>query len=146
MHGLGSSAKRLSYVKALTRCMAHTRPRRVRYAALRVVSEAREELASMTNSDSASLDVDTTLLDGLSHALLTVVRTNHDQKMQDSTSDAYSAAIPNDHYLRLIFALQKNDEWCKRLASGGHLEWCNSSSLILASPQFSDKVYLAGFV
>ncbi|OJA21080.1 hypothetical protein AZE42_11062 [Rhizopogon vesiculosus] len=149
MHGLGSSTKRPSYVKALTRCMAPTRFPRVRYAALRVVSEAREELASMTNSDPATLGVDATLLDGLSDALLTGVRTNHNQTMQESISDANSAGVTNYLYLRLIFALQKNDEWCKRLASGGHLEECNSSSLydiVLASPHFLDKVYLAGIL
>ncbi|OJA20144.1 hypothetical protein AZE42_13060, partial [Rhizopogon vesiculosus] len=149
MYGLGSSAKRPSYVMALTRCMAPTRFPRVRYAALRVVSEAREELASKTNSDSASLDVDETLLDGLSHALLTVVCPNHDQTTQDSTSDAYSAGMANCHYLRLIFTLQKNDEWCERLARSGHLRWCISSSLydnVLASPKFVDKTYLAGIL
>ncbi|OJA18479.1 hypothetical protein AZE42_13238 [Rhizopogon vesiculosus] len=149
VQGLGSSAKRPSYVRALTRCMASPRTRRVRCAALRVVSEAREELAFMTNSNSASLDVDATLLDELSDALLTAVVPHHDQTLQDSTSDDASfPAMPNYHYLRLIFALQKNDEWCKLLAHGGHLG-CISSSLydvVLVSPWFLDKVYLAGIL
>ncbi|OJA14369.1 hypothetical protein AZE42_04954 [Rhizopogon vesiculosus] len=71
--------------------------------------------------------------------------------MQDSTSDAYSAGMANCHYLRLIFTLQKNDEWCKRLARGGHFQWCISSSLydtVLASPNCLgfDKTYLAGIL
>ncbi|OAX32876.1 hypothetical protein K503DRAFT_804850 [Rhizopogon vinicolor AM-OR11-026] len=151
MHGLGSSAKRSSYVKALIRCMAPVRPSRVRYAALRAVSDARDELASMTISDSASLDIDATLLDGLSRALLTAVGPNQDQTVQHSTSDADFAAMPNYYYyyLRLIFALQKNDEWWERLAHGGHLERWSSSFLYditLASPNFLDKTHLAGIL
>jgi len=77
------------------------RPRRLQYAALRVVSDAREELSSVTH-DQISQGVD--LLDALSRAILGVAQ--HFQYGDDAR---------NHCYLRLISALAKNDEWCKRL-------------------------------
>ncbi|KAG1822648.1 uncharacterized protein BJ212DRAFT_1425256, partial [Suillus subaureus] len=47
MRGLGSSTRRLSYIRSLIRCMDSPRPPRVRHSALRAVFEAREELASI---------------------------------------------------------------------------------------------------
>ncbi|OJA08596.1 hypothetical protein AZE42_07129 [Rhizopogon vesiculosus] len=145
MHGLGSSAKRSSYVKALTRCMAPTRPSRVRYAALRAVSDARDELASITSgsTSSDSQGVDKTLLDELSRALLGVIHPNHSQPMQDSSL----VKLRDCCYLRFIFALAENDEWCKRLTRDGHVDWCISlHDKVLASSLFIDKVYLAGII
>ncbi|KAG0699433.1 hypothetical protein DFH29DRAFT_1081304 [Suillus ampliporus] len=121
MHGLGSTAKRPSYIRSLIRCMGPTRPHRVRHAALRAVSDARGELASIT-SNSMPQGVDAKLLDELSSAFLTATRPNDNQKIHDS--------IPTFHedrdrrYGRLIFSLTKNDEWRQRLTSGGHLERC----------------------
>jgi len=148
MHGLGSSAKRSSYVMALTRCMAPTRPPRVRYAALRAVSDARDELASITttrngSSSSNSQGIDKTLLNELSHAVLGVVRPNHTQTMQDSSLVKSRDCC----YLRFIFALAKNDEWCKRLTRDDHVDCCISlHDEVLASSLFIDKVYLAGII
>jgi hypothetical protein len=140
MHGLGSSTKQSSYVKALVRCMAPTRPPRVRHAALRAVSEAGEDLASIAN-DSMSQGLDSTLLDGLSRALSPFILPND---VQNSSPPFVNER--NCCYLRLISALTKNDEWCKRLTRDGHVEWCISSSLydtVLASSMVLDKVFLA---
>jgi len=87
------------------------RPRRLQYAALRVVSDAREELSSVTH-DQISQGAD--LLDALSRAILGVAQ--HFQYRDDTR---------NHCYLRLISVLAKNDEWCKRLTRDQHLKRCN---------------------
>ncbi|KAJ8582153.1 hypothetical protein M405DRAFT_937920 [Rhizopogon salebrosus TDB-379] len=138
MHGLGSPTKRSSYVKALVRCMAPTRPSRVRHAALRAVSDAGEDLASIAN-DSMSQGLDATLLDELSRAL------SHQNSIPSSDFVDKRTCC----YLQLISALTKNDEWCKRLTSDGLVEWCISSSLydtVLASSMVLDKVFLTGIL
>ncbi|KAG1825357.1 hypothetical protein EV424DRAFT_1392197 [Suillus variegatus] len=122
MRRLGSPDKRPSYINSLIRCMHSTKSPRVRHTALRAVFEAREELASMTNA-SMPQGVDALLLDRLSSALLTAVRhhTIHD------TGPGGSFRKERDScYIRLIYALTKKDEWCRRLIYDGHLEWCIS--------------------
>jgi hypothetical protein len=138
MHGLGSSTKRSSYVKALVRCMAPTRPSRIRHAALRAVSDAGEDLASIANH-SMSQGLDAILLDELSCAL----------SAQNSIPSFDYVDERNCCYLRLISALTKNDEWCKRLTRDGHVQWCLSRSLydtVLASSFVLNKVFLAGIL
>ncbi|KAG1724653.1 uncharacterized protein EDB91DRAFT_1170624 [Suillus paluster] len=125
MRGLGSTAKRPSYITSLIRCMGPARPPRVRHAALRAVSEARGELASITR-DSMPQGVDVNLLDTLSRAILTVVCPNRDQTDHGSGPDAIFHKNRNLCYFRLISALTKSDEWCQRLIRDGHLEWCIS--------------------
>ncbi|OJA08601.1 hypothetical protein AZE42_07130 [Rhizopogon vesiculosus] len=143
MHGLGSSAKRRSYVNTLIRCMAPAKPFRVRHAAFRAVANAGEELASITN-DSTLQGVDATLLDELSHALLPAIRPNHNVTIQDSRSETPFESLENRCYLRLVFTLAKNDEWCKRLARDGHIEWCISLvDKVLVSTFPLDRFYLA---
>jgi hypothetical protein len=118
--------------------MAPTRPSRVRHAALRAVSDAGEDLASIAN-DSMSQGLDATLLDELSRAL------SHQNSMPPSDY----VDERNCCYLQLISALTKNDEWCKRLTRDGLVEWCISSSLddtVLASSMVLDKVFLAGIL
>ncbi|OAX31970.1 hypothetical protein K503DRAFT_29461 [Rhizopogon vinicolor AM-OR11-026] len=141
MHGLGSSAKRSSYVDTLVRCMDPTRPRRVRYAAFRAVSDAGDELASITNS-STSQSVDP--LDKLSRALLPAIRPDHNPTTHDGTSENSFEALGNRCYLRLIFALAKNEGWCERLTRDGHIKWCISLvDQVLVSPFPLDRFYLA---
>jgi hypothetical protein len=111
MRGLGTSILRPRYVDTLIRCMDLDRPRRLQYAALRVVSDARAELSSIT-PDQISQRVD--LLDALSRAILGVAQ-----------HFWYDDDIRNRCYLRLISALAKNDEWCKRLTRDQHLKRCN---------------------
>ncbi|KAG0699176.1 hypothetical protein DFH29DRAFT_62225 [Suillus ampliporus] len=144
MHGLGSSAKRPSYIRVLVRCMGPTRPPRVRHAALRAISDARGELASIIN-DSVSQGVDATLLDELSRALLTTVRPNHDQAIHHSGPDAFFHKARDGCYFRLIFALAKNDEWHQCLTRDGHLERCISLvDQVLESRSCALTCYLIG--
>lgn len=135
MHGLGSSAKRPSYIQALIHCMGHTRPSRVRYAALRAVSDAREELCAIDSTQG----VDTNLLDDLSRALLTA-RTGQDVPFHPDRDLCY---------FRVISTLTRSDEWCQRLVDHGHVNTCTSLlSYVLASPKFSLDLsfYLAGIL
>ncbi|OJA12112.1 hypothetical protein AZE42_06628 [Rhizopogon vesiculosus] len=140
MHGLGSSAKQFSYIKSLIHCMSSTKPPRVRYAALRAISDAREELSSI-DSDPMPQGVDADLLDELSRALLTAIRVNG-----TSGPDVFFHHSRDRCYLRLIFALARSDKWCQRLASCGHVERCISLldlDAILAS-SLDLNFYLAG--
>ena len=142
MHGLGSSAKRLSYVKVLIYCLT-SRPSRVRDAALRALSDASEELAS-TTSGSMPPGVGTTLLDELSRALFTTIHPDHNATIQD---DDFFVPFRNRCYLRLILALLKSDEWCNCLTRDGHIEWCISLyDEVLTSVLPLDKVYLSGIL
>jgi hypothetical protein len=145
MHGLGSSTKRSSYVEALIHCMAPTRPSRVRHAALRAVSDAGKDLASVAD-DSMSRGLGATLLDRLSRALSLVIRPNN---VRNRIPPSHYVNERNCCYLRLISALTKNDEWCKRLTRDDHVEWCLSRSrydTVLASSFVLDKVFLAGIL
>jgi hypothetical protein len=125
--------------------MAPTRPSRVRHAALRAVSEADEDLASIAN-DSMSQGLGATLLDDLSRALSLVMLLND---VQNSIPPVDYVDGQNRCYLRLISALTKNDEWCNRLTRDGHVEQCLSISLyekVLASSFVLDKAFLAGIL
>ncbi|KAG1838922.1 hypothetical protein DFJ58DRAFT_813298 [Suillus subalutaceus] len=134
MRGLGSSAKRWSYVSSLIRCIHSTRRLRVQHAALRAAFEAREELASIAGA-SMPHDVDAQLLNKLSRALLTAV-TNGDQL--DTGPSATTLYQNRDYYyLRLIYALTKNDEWCQRLTRDGHREQCIS---LIKGPSYDHAV------
>ncbi|KAG2128253.1 hypothetical protein DEU56DRAFT_819394 [Suillus clintonianus] len=144
MRGLGSSTKRRPYITALIRCMGSTRPPRVRHAALRAVSDAREELASITH-ESMPPGVDATLLDKLSCAILTAVHPNHDQTVHNSLSDASFHYSRDCCYTHLIFVLATNDEWHERLARDGHLERCTSLvEKALELKNWIHEFYLAG--
>ncbi|KAG1805472.1 uncharacterized protein BJ212DRAFT_868580 [Suillus subaureus] len=122
MHGLGSSSKQQSYINSLIHCMQSTRPPRVRHAALRATCEAREELASISSALMPQ-GVDAQLLDELSRALLTAVRPYNDRTIR--TGPDASLHLDRDScYLRLIYTLTKNDEWCQRLTRDGHPDRC----------------------
>jgi hypothetical protein len=113
MRGLGSPAKKSSYIKSLIRCMDATRPCRVQHAALRAIYEVRDELASITSS-SMPEDINAELLNELSGALSTAMQ-NHDAGL-DASRDL--------KYIHIIFAMTKNVEWCQRLTSHCHLQRC----------------------
>ena len=128
MHGLGSPDKRPLYVKVLIRCMTRARPSRVRHAALRAAVSAREDLASITPG------VDVKILEDLSRALLAAIQMQHNTSFDNGR---------NLHYLRLIFTLAKNNDWCKRLTLHGHSNWCIFLlDTILASQFTFDNFYL----
>jgi hypothetical protein len=122
MHGLGSPSQQASYIRALIRFMSPTRPPRVQHAAIRAISDAREEVSSIT-SNSMPQGVDTKLLDELSCALVSVVRQNDDQVLHDSNVFRINRDL---RYIRLIFSLVQNDEWRQRLIRDGHIQWCIS--------------------
>ncbi|OAX30754.1 hypothetical protein K503DRAFT_806773 [Rhizopogon vinicolor AM-OR11-026] len=140
MHGLGSSAKQPSYIKLLIHCMGPARTPRVRYAALRAISDARDVLSSI-NNDSMQLDADANILDELAHALLTAIGLN-----DISSSDVLLHHSRNRCYLRLIFALARSNEWCQRLASHGHIERCISLLDLgtVSATSIGFNFYLAG--
>jgi hypothetical protein len=119
MRGLGSSTKRPSYISSLIRCMRSARPPRVRHAALRAVHESREELASITSS-SMPPGVDAQLLNELSCSLLTAIRPKDSQTTHDTRLRRDSC------YIRIVYALTKNDEWLQRMTRDGHLDRCIS--------------------
>ncbi|KAJ8579988.1 hypothetical protein M405DRAFT_835147, partial [Rhizopogon salebrosus TDB-379] len=131
MHGLGSPDKRPFYVNVLIRCMTSTKSSRIRHAALRAISDASKELASITN-DSKAEAVDARRLDELSRALLSA-----------GSSDASSDESRNRCYLRLIFDLAKNDDWHKRLTHDRHIDWCISLvDKVLVSSSSLDAFHL----
>ncbi|KAJ8590080.1 hypothetical protein M405DRAFT_816893 [Rhizopogon salebrosus TDB-379] len=132
MHGLGSSTKRSSYVAALIRCMAPSKPSRVGNATLRAIFDARGELASIT-SNSMPQGVDSKLLDEFSQCTLSA-----------AVSLDCEPSVPRSIcYVRLVFSLARNDEWCQRLVRDGHIQHC----IFLAEQphtSFSVRVYLPG--
>ncbi|KAJ8589789.1 hypothetical protein M405DRAFT_195724, partial [Rhizopogon salebrosus TDB-379] len=108
-----------------------TKSSRIRHAALRAISDASKELASITN-DSKAEAVDARLLDELSRALLSA-----------GSSDASSDELRNRCYLRLIFDLAKNDDWRKRLTHDRHIDWCISLvDKVLVSSSSLDAFHL----
>ncbi|KAG2103376.1 uncharacterized protein F5147DRAFT_705637 [Suillus discolor] len=125
MQGLGSPTKQSSYINSLIRCMGSSRPPRVRHTALRAVFEAREELASITSA-SMPEGVDAYILDELSRAVLTAVRPNDDETIRNNGHDASFHEDRDYCYIRFIYTLTKNDEWCQRLVRDGHLDRCIS--------------------
>jgi hypothetical protein len=125
MQGLGSSTKQQSYISSLIRCMDSARFPRVRHTALRAVFESREELASITSA-SMPPGVDTQLLDELSRGLLTAVHPKDSQTTHDTGPDASFHLRRDLCYIRIIYALTKNDEWFQRLARDGHDRRCIS--------------------
>ena len=133
MNGLGSDAKRASYINALIRCMAPTSPPRVQCAAVKCISDARKELLSIDlNGESMPHDVDTRLFNQLFNALSTVVNLRHEH-------DDLMTSL-NDCYSRLIFFLTKNKGWRRRLTQNGHVHQC-----IRLYPTFSyADAYIAG--
>jgi hypothetical protein len=136
---LGSSAGRDSYVKTLIHCMGHTERPRIRYAALRVVLDARVELARPANNFAASL------LDKLSLALLTAVDPNNGKTIRASDSDPSFHYDRDRCYFRLIFALTTDGGWRVRLARDGHVERCISlADNVLENSRSSHNFYLAG--
>jgi hypothetical protein len=119
MQGLWSSAKQPSFINSLIRCMGNDKPSRVRYAALRLVSDAREELAAITD-DLMPQGVDAYLLDSLSRAIFTAVCPNHQTNHKDATFHEER----DGRYISLIFSLARNGGWRQRLIRDGHLWRC----------------------
>jgi hypothetical protein len=134
---LGSSAKQESYVTTLIHCMGHEHPR-VRYAALRVL-DAHVELAWLANNFAVPLS------DELSRALLTAVDPNNGWTIRASGSNPSFHHDRDRCYLRLIFALAKDEGWCVRLVHDRHVMRCISLvDDVLENMWYSHNFYLAG--
>jgi len=104
MNGIGSDAKRASYIEALIRCMSPAEHYQVQFAAGRAISEARGELSSIASD---SMLPGAQLLE-LFSKLLDVVSS---PASDDSKLDLGQTRC----YLRFIFSLAKNVEWLRLL-------------------------------
>lgn len=98
------------------------KPSRVRYAALRLVSDTRKELAAITD-DSMPQGVNANLLDSLCRTLFAAVCPNH-QTNYNNESDTPFHEERNGRYISLVFCLAKNGRSRQRLISDGHFRRC----------------------
>lgn len=123
MKGLGTHARESVYLRALISAMESSSPRRLRYAALRAVSDSRLVL---TDIDAIQDDnIRQILLTKLSPALLTAIRPACAAgRHEDDETGVNFNYWRDDAYLRLILALTSNPQWCKRLVADRHIEQC----------------------
>ena len=121
MRGLGSRAKEAAYLEILLSSMATEQPRRLRYAALRATYEARKALAAAVENTEGDGNLREQILE-LSSAILTAVSPSEDA----STHDVIADEGRDGCYLKLVFTLVKNTEWCNRLCHDGHMDRCIS--------------------
>jgi len=117
--------------------MSSARSPRVRHAALRAVSDAREELAYI-DDDPMPRDVHTKLLDELSRAILASLHATGGSNVFHLSRDRC--------YLRLLFSLARSEEWCGRLAHHGHVERCISLLDGVLASSHDLNFYLAGIL
>jgi hypothetical protein len=123
MKGLGTHARQSVYLRALISAMESSSPRRLRYAALRAVSDSRLALADLDAIEDENIRQ--MLLTKLSPALLTALRPAPAAgRCQVGETDVNFDYWRDDAYLRLILALTSNPQWCKRLVSDRHIEQC----------------------
>ncbi|KAG2744872.1 hypothetical protein P692DRAFT_20837240 [Suillus brevipes Sb2] len=123
MKGLGTHARESVYLRALISAMESSSPRRLRYAALRAVSDSRLALADLDAIEDENIRQ--MLLTKLSPALLTALRPAPAAgRCQVGETDVNFDYWRDDAYLRLILALTSNPQWCKRLVSDRHIEQC----------------------
>ncbi|KAG1733262.1 hypothetical protein EDD22DRAFT_960242 [Suillus occidentalis] len=123
MKGLGTNARESVYLRALISAMESSSPRRLRYAALRAVSDSRLALADLDAIEDENIRQ--TLLTKLSPALLTALRSAPAAgRWQVGETDVNFDYWRDDAYLRLILALTSNPQWCEHLVSDRHIEQC----------------------
>ncbi|OJA18514.1 hypothetical protein AZE42_12141 [Rhizopogon vesiculosus] len=111
MGGLGSRDRAPAYLEALISAMKSDSPHRLRYAALRAVSDSRMALADINAIEGEKIRE--SLLTKLSPALLMAIRVENEKNYWR-----------DDAYLRLIMALASNEQWCRQLVADGHIEQC----------------------
>ncbi|KAG0697496.1 hypothetical protein DFH29DRAFT_946075 [Suillus ampliporus] len=128
MKGLGTHDRASAYLQVLISAMKSYSPRRLRYAALRAVSESRMTLADISAVEDKKIRH--LLLTELSPALLTAIcpeTTAHAaERCEGDEPDVNFNYWRDDAYLRLIMALASNVEWCKRLVADRHIGYCIS--------------------
>ena len=114
MDALGSPDRAFTYIEALIFALTSDRPRRVRYAILRAVSDSRMALADVDTIGDEKLR--NLLLTKLSPALLTIIPMENEPQVTNYFRD--------DAYLGLIVTLAANEQWCRRLVEDQHIERC----------------------
>lgn len=121
MKGLGT--RESAYLSALISAMESSSPRRLRYAALRAVSDSRLALADLDAIQDENICQK--LLTEFSPALLTAIcPVCPADRHEDDELDVNFNYWRDDAYLRLIMALASNTEWCKRLVTDRHIGHC----------------------
>ncbi|KAG1779866.1 hypothetical protein EV702DRAFT_1082864 [Suillus placidus] len=124
MKGLGTHARESVYLRALISAMESSSPRRLRYAALRAVSDSRLALADIDAIQNENIRQ---ILTKISLALLTAICPARAAGCrEDDEPDVNFNYWRDDAYLRLIVALTSNTEWCKRLVTDRHIGHCIS--------------------
>ncbi|KAG1904633.1 uncharacterized protein F5891DRAFT_1275585 [Suillus fuscotomentosus] len=106
MRGLGSVTRRDRYLDAIIFAMEADKPSRLRHAALRAVFDARLKLE-------------------LAPTLFAAAKPIAPQHLDDEL-DVLFDPRRDDYYLRLIFTLAKQSDWCAHLERAGHIERCTS--------------------
>ena len=114
MNGLGSRNRASIYLKELIDALAPSRPRRVRYAALRALSDSRMALVDISAIEDDSMR--NLLLMQLSPALREAIPVENNAHVTNYFRD--------DAYLGLIVALASNEQWCRRLVDDQHIGRC----------------------
>ncbi|KAG1723780.1 uncharacterized protein EDB91DRAFT_1255516 [Suillus paluster] len=127
MKGLGTHDRASAYLQALISSMKSYNPHRLRYAALRAVSESRMKLANIDAIEDKKIrDL---LLTELSPALLTAISPDTTRAAGRRGGDEPEVNFNywrDDTYLRLIMVLASNIEWCKCLVADQHIGYCIS--------------------
>ncbi|KAG1769106.1 hypothetical protein EV702DRAFT_1142287 [Suillus placidus] len=125
MKGLGTHARESVYLRALISAMESSSPRRLRYAALRAVSDSRLALADIDAIQDENIRQ--ILLTKISPALLMAIcPARATGYREDDEPDVNFNYWRDDAYLRLIMALTSNMKWCKRLVTDRHIGHCIS--------------------
>ncbi|KAG1722908.1 hypothetical protein EDB19DRAFT_1916411 [Suillus lakei] len=125
MKGLGTRDRASAYLRALISAMESSSPRRLRYAALRAVSDSRLALANIDAIEDENIRH--LLLTKISPALLTAICPARAAGCREEDEpDVHFNYWRDDAYLRFIMALTSNTEWCKRLVADRHIGYCIS--------------------
>jgi len=124
MRSLGSRAKEAACLEILLSSMGTEQPCRLRYAALRVAYEARKTLlAAVTDSDGYG-NLRAQVL-RLSPAILNAVSPGEDASAEGCCDVVFDEGR-DGCYLKLVFTLVKDTDWCSRLCDDGHMDRCIS--------------------
>ncbi|KAG1733828.1 hypothetical protein EDB19DRAFT_1192349 [Suillus lakei] len=123
MKGLGTRDRASAYLRALISAMESSSPHRLRYAALRAVSDSRLALADIDAIEDENIRH--LLLTKIPPALLTAIcPARAAGRREEDEPDIYFNYWRDDAYLRLIMALTSNTGWCKCLVADRHIGYC----------------------
>ncbi|KAG2146359.1 hypothetical protein DEU56DRAFT_172050 [Suillus clintonianus] len=137
-----STAKQHKFIKSLVACMGSGKPYNLRHAALRVVHNIRQEMASIHAINDAN--VRDMVLTELSPAILTAVYPRPDSTPADHGPDGVFDYHRDECYLELVFALARNSNWHSHLFGDHHIDRC--ISMIREVRFMPHEFYLAGIL